>query len=312
MQLAANSSDLTVGVVIPTYNMASYLRGCIDSVLAQTDPPAEVVVVDGGGDDGSRDIVASFGPRITYVRQVGTGLSSARNQGVQRLSSRWVAFLDADDYWLPGKLAMQKAEAARTPDAKLIYCGSLILRENGESQAGTYLEPSRFVSALKYRNAVMPSCVMVNRAAFLAEGGFNESLRAAEDWELWFRLSRRWKFAAVPEPLLVYRVLSSSMSSNIALTTTNEVKLLPLLLAGSSGISRVLALGRFRAMVAYRAALTCRERGSGRMWSYILRSLAYFPFPGFEPVRFKVVGNMLFQALFGPTALRAPSGRKLG
>src|SRR5687767_14566662 len=110
----------TVSVVIPTYNYGRYVGDAIDSALAQTRPPDEVVVVDDGSTDDTPDRLAAYGDRIRVVRQTNQGLSAARNAGIRAAHGDWVAFLDSDDAFHPRKLELQLGALARRPELRLL------------------------------------------------------------------------------------------------------------------------------------------------------------------------------------------------
>src|SRR5262245_53259028 len=96
-----------ISVVIPCHNAAAYLRSSIDSVLAQTVPPREILVIDDGSTDESATVAMSYAPRVRVVKQTNRGPASARNRGIEEATGEWIAFLDADDVWRPQKLERQ-------------------------------------------------------------------------------------------------------------------------------------------------------------------------------------------------------------
>ena len=110
-----------LSVVIPCFNAARYISSAIDSVLEQQWPELEIVVVDDGSTDGSADLVAARYPQVRLIRQANAGVAEARNRGIREASGRWIAFLDADDLWLPGKLLAQSALLRADPSARMVY-----------------------------------------------------------------------------------------------------------------------------------------------------------------------------------------------
>src|SRR6185503_2024667 len=110
-----------VSAVIPAYQAAAFLADAVESVLAQTEPVGEIVVVDDGSTDGTAAVAASFGDRVRYVRQENQGVAAARNRGVAEARGRLVAFLDADDTWEPEKTARQLAHLRAHPDYAAVY-----------------------------------------------------------------------------------------------------------------------------------------------------------------------------------------------
>ena len=109
----------SISVVIPCHNAAAFLRATIASILGQTEPVLEVIVVDDGSTDDSARIAELFGPPVRVVRQPNQGESAARNRGIEAAAGDWVAFLDADDLWLPTKIELQ-SEAIRSAPADVV------------------------------------------------------------------------------------------------------------------------------------------------------------------------------------------------
>ena len=210
---------MSISVVIPAYNASSFLAATLNSILAQTLPADEILVIDDGSKDDTADIAASFGPPVRVIRRANAGQASSRNFGVQQASSEWIAFLDADDLWEPAKLARQIEELARNPAADLCYSGRVEFTEHqGVLQRGHVMPvppPANLRKALLRNTTFMPSSTILRRSTFLAAGGFNAQYKILEDWDLWLRLLRDGTvFAACLEPLLLYRIHLNSVSHN--------------------------------------------------------------------------------------------------
>ncbi|MEY9950225.1 glycosyltransferase family 2 protein [Kitasatospora sp. GAS1066B] len=193
-----------VSVVIAAYNAEHSLGPALASALRQAPAPAQVIVVDDGSKDATAAVAASF-PEVLVIRQENQGPSAARNTGIQAANQPWVAFLDADDLWLPGKLARQLAAAHRHPGAVLL-AGDWV-RSEAEYQVpqGPELE-----SLLSYRdvlvlNRFQTSTVLVRTEVLADCGGFDPSLDGAEDWDLWLRCAKRGMSVKLDLPLVVYR-----------------------------------------------------------------------------------------------------------
>src|SRR5260221_2437233 len=125
---------IEVSVVIPAYNAAHFLPRALTSVLRQTRQPSEIIVVDDGSGDDTRDVAAAYAPKVTYFWQKNAGASAARNYAVKRANGKWIAFLDADDAWRPDKLERQMEGLQRQPDAVLAYSDYTIVPEDGDSR----------------------------------------------------------------------------------------------------------------------------------------------------------------------------------
>jgi GT2 family glycosyltransferase len=245
----------SVAVVIPTYNRAGQIGETIRSVLAQTLPPAEVVVVDDGSADDTEAVCAAFAPRVQYRPQANAGVSVARNRGVELTRSELIAFVDSDDLWKPDKLAIQVAALEAHPsagwsitDCDVIDADSQVVSSrrgfasvfsvfgaehaSADELFGRYLTPATIRAAgsdhpawvgdawlpLFLGNFVLPSSAMVRREAFQRAGGFDPALRVAEDTEFFHRLSATSQVAIVMEPLIEYRMGQAGSLSSAAHT----------------------------------------------------------------------------------------------
>lgn len=195
-------------VVIPTYNRRAMVCEAIDSVLAQQGAAIELVVVDDGSTDGTSAILRSrYGDRISLITTANRGVSAARNLGAASGRGELVSFLDSDDLWLPGKLAAQVSFMRGQPRAQICQTEEIWLRN------GRRVNPRRrhqkptgaiFESSLELC-LVSPSAVLLRRELFERTGGFDESLLACEDYDLWLRISRTTPVYLVPKALVVKR-----------------------------------------------------------------------------------------------------------
>jgi len=214
--MTLNQPAWTVSVVIPAYNCAAFVSEAVESALGQTLAPADVIVVDDGSTDGTAAVLQRFGGRIRVVSQPNRGLPAARNAGAAVATGTWIAFLDADDTWLPEKLAHQQAVAG---DAALVYTDRFNVGDRGTLPAvqGHRLELYEgdiFLPLLLLGNHLTASSVVVRADVFRAVGGFAEHLRAAEDWDLWVRIAEAHAVAACHEPLVRYRYHGTQMSGD--------------------------------------------------------------------------------------------------
>ena len=193
-------------VVIPAYNAARTIEAAVSSVLAQTIPPELVFVVDDGSQDETAATVAGL-PAITLIRQANAGPGAARNRGAALSSSEWLAFLDADDTWLPRKMERQLRLAAE-PSIGVIHA-------SGPEQ--TRRAPPRVGFAdLWTANYITLSSAIVRKAAFDQVGGFDEdrALISVEDYNLWLRIAANgWEIATWPETLIQYSPAPASLSN---------------------------------------------------------------------------------------------------
>jgi len=194
-----------VSVIIPTFNRAWAVGKAIDSVLAQDYPNVELIVVDDGSSDQTGALLSAYKGALLPIHQPNQGVSAARNRGVAAAAGDLIAFLDSDDYWLPGKLSEQVAFFNAHPAALICQTEEIWIR-NGrrvnprrrhQKAAGDIFIPSLALCL------VSPSAVMVKKALFTEIGGFDEDLPACEDYDLWLRVSSRYPVHLIEKPLIV-------------------------------------------------------------------------------------------------------------
>jgi len=194
---------LDVSVVIPTYNRYTLLKRAINSLLAQTYPIDEIIVVDDGSRDNTKDIKKDF-PEIIYIYQENQGVSAARNVGIQRAKNEWIAFLDSDDEWHKEKLEKQVAFHKNNPDTLMSYTDEVWIR-NGQKvkipKKYRKIGKDAFLENLSYCN-IAPSSVMMHKKLFEKFGLFDEELRVCEDYDMWLRVSSEEKVGLIPQKLI--------------------------------------------------------------------------------------------------------------
>jgi glycosyltransferase involved in cell wall biosynthesis len=209
----------SVSVIIPTYNYGQFIVDAIRSVLDQTGPPSEIIVVDDGSTDETATVVAAFGDRVIYIRQDNAGVCAARNRGVRESSSDLVAFMDADDTWEPTNLEKQLARFESDEEIGLVHCA---VREfDGETGETIrfYLEGGEEGLAdnlLLWEGPILVGPgFMVSRKAFDQVGGFDTQIKVGEDWDFCYRVARLFKIAFVAEPLVNYRNHNAAAHRNV-------------------------------------------------------------------------------------------------
>ena len=196
---------MTVSVVIPTFNRRPLLERALQSVLAQTVPAHEVIVVDDGSTDGTAEMVASQFPEVGLVRQKNRGVSAARNVGIRASAGEWIALLDSDDEWLPSKLERQLEELKAEPDYDLCHCDELWIRKGVRVNQGRRHRKAGgwiFDRCLPLC-AISPSAAVVRRSVFDEIGFFDEQLPACEDYDFWLRFCSRRPVLYVDEAMVI-------------------------------------------------------------------------------------------------------------
>jgi glycosyltransferase involved in cell wall biosynthesis len=217
-----------VSVVIPVYNGERFLKQAIDSVLRQTYSPVECIVVDDGSTDGSRSVAEAYGPAVRLVAQDNSGVSAARNEGAAQARGEFVAFLDADDVWLPHKLELQMQTMRARPEVGLVYCGMSETDEdlNVARVLGVPSEDHALVDALLLESPTMgiAQTALIPLEVFDRVEGFDTRLSTSADTDLGCRIARAHPVAAVGEPLVLYRQHRGQMHLDAALTERDMVR----------------------------------------------------------------------------------------
>jgi glycosyltransferase involved in cell wall biosynthesis len=202
-----------VSTVITSFNKGPYLPAAIDSALAQDYAHQEILVIDDGSTDQTPEVARAYGDRIRYIRQENRGPSGAKNRGVLDARGEFIAFLDGDDRWRPGKLTKQIECLHHNPAAALIYTDRLVLRGGAIVSAslraeGKHPYRGRVLDQLLTDMIIPFSSALVRRQCLIEAGLFDERRRAADDYDLWLRVGRLYEMDYVDEVLLEYRAES--------------------------------------------------------------------------------------------------------
>ncbi|UBF29192.1 glycosyltransferase family 2 protein [Kovacikia minuta CCNUW1] len=209
-----------VSVIIPAYNSMKYLPQTLESVLQQDFTDFEVLIVNDGSSDQIEQWAAQLvDPRVRLISQENQGVSAARNAGIAQAKGEYVAFLDADDLWEPTKLAKQVQCLDSNPEVGLVHTWMFFADEQGKSTGRVLPSDAEgwVWERLAEKNLVACSSVMVRQACFESVGVFDSTLIPIEDWDLWIRIASRYPFAVIREPLMYYRKLPTSISTNCKL-----------------------------------------------------------------------------------------------
>jgi glycosyltransferase involved in cell wall biosynthesis len=204
-----------ISVIIPTYNYGHYVTQAVESALAQSYQPVEVIVVDDGSTDDTREKLAALGDKIRYIHQTNQGLSAARNTGIREARGEWLAFLDSDDAFHPRKVERQMAYVEQHPEVKLL--GTAMFSDEPIQWAEVKDDlPATPISleAMAIKPRFAPSSVLAHRHCFEAAGLFDTELRSVEDREMWLRIGAQFTMARLDLPLTWYRVTPGSMSTH--------------------------------------------------------------------------------------------------
>ncbi len=220
-----------VSVIIPTYNRAEYVTRAIESVLGQTYLDHEIIVIDDGSTDNTKQALEPYFDKITYISQANAGPSAARNKGIEAAKGRWLAFLDSDDTWRPNKLERQLAECTglnadlsfhdmtcsfSQPEMIIPSWNEFINNERNMRPFITGILHDAYTHMMMSGHVFLTPTFIVKREVINNVGRYNNDLRTSEDLELYFKLAARYPVAYVAEVLatvIVNRDVSSDNST---------------------------------------------------------------------------------------------------
>lgn len=209
---------VSVSIIIPTYNRRNLIGKAIDSVLAQSWPDYELIIVDDGSTDATGEYISRKypDPRIHYYYQPNKGQNFARNLGLSKATGEFLCFLDSDDLWPDNKLEISLTAFQEHPDVDIVYGDEIIIDEQGNELGKERIKRySGMVSAkLIVDNFVGMSAAMVRTDAVRKIGGMDEKIKVADDYSLWLRLSSSCRFYYLEEPLGYYRITSGQISKD--------------------------------------------------------------------------------------------------
>jgi len=219
-----------ISVVVPVFNGEKTIKETIESVLKQTFTDFELIVINDGSQDLTVEVVEKIqDSRIQVYSYPNAGLAASRNRGIERSTGEYIAFIDADDLWTPDKLEAQFNALKSHPEAAVAYSWtdyideySQFLGKGGHTTVNGNIYPHLLLTDL-LENGSNP---LIRKQAFIEVGNFDESLSAAEDWDMLLRLAIRYHFIAVSSPQVLYRISSNSMSFNVLQQERESLKVI--------------------------------------------------------------------------------------
>jgi glycosyltransferase involved in cell wall biosynthesis len=281
-----NNSESLVSVIIPTFNSGQYIKAALESVFNQTYKNIEVIVVDDGSTDNTRVVLEAFMKQIKYIYKENGGPASARNRGVKEAKGEFIAFLDADDMWLPEKIELQFGVFVKDQRIGLVSCNHHQIDEKGqileESKHIHYLSQKVLFNVLLVKNVVSGgSNAIIKKECFDKVGLFDEHLHGTEDWDMWLRIAKYYDVKFVEQPLVKIMVRQNSISgtTNADKMLENELRVLDKLFNSKDIKFNWYLKNRsycYRYFCAAWAFWDARERSKAK--KYILKSLFTNPF----------------------------------
>ncbi|MDO8140583.1 MAG: glycosyltransferase [Candidatus Brocadiales bacterium] len=208
-----------VSVILPTYNCAAFLPHSIGSILAQTYHSYEVIVVDDGSTDITREALHPFMQKIKYIRfEYNKGLPTARNAGIQSAQGKYIAFIDADDLWLPDKLETDVGYFQQHPEVSMVFSKHINIDDRGCVIDGNIRKQlpygNIFIPLYMEQNFIISSSVVVRKEVFETAGLFDERFFNCQDWDMWLRIAFHFKAVGINKTLVKYRHNPHSLSKN--------------------------------------------------------------------------------------------------
>lgn len=220
---------MSISVIIPAYNSADYISRCIDSVLNQTFQDFEILIIDDGSTDNTREIIESYtDKRIICLKQENAGPAAARNKGLEQAKGEYIAFLDADDMWTPDKLETQIKCFSENNKLCLVFSALQLINENREvfhiKKHKKYSNDELLKQLLTDypENIPLPSTVMLKKSYLDETGFFNPKLYTGEDFDLWLRLILKGEFCYIDEPLTLRYKPKTSLTNSIDYSVTEK------------------------------------------------------------------------------------------
>jgi len=198
-------NSFSISVVIPTFNRLVYLERAIKSVLNQTINVNEIIIVDDGSNDGTSDFINSKYPDLKYIFQQNSGVSAARNKGINAASSNWIAFLDSDDEWIINKIQKQITQLELNPEINFCHSSETWIRNGREiKQKNSHKKFGGLIfNKCLDKCRISPSTVLCRKSLLKKLNGFDEDLPICEDYDLWLRITSDNPVLYIDKPLII-------------------------------------------------------------------------------------------------------------
>lgn len=273
----------TVSIIVPCYNAQKFIAQTIESVLKQTYANFQLILVNDGSTDGTEQIIKQYqDDRIIYVSKDNTGVADTRNKGIEMATGEYIAFLDADDLYLPDNLLEKITFLEKNPHVPLVH-GQEIKFQSATSQIIAVTEGCggdvlRDLLSLSRTVIHSPSSVVMTRALVQQVGGFDPQLSTSADWEYWVRIAAKYPIGFISKPLIKYRVHNNQMHSNIGLMEKDM----------QYAFAKIHAMGGFGSQTYYRfcyaklslilsACFWGHTRNYYKFLRYFITSIVYNP-----------------------------------
>lgn len=280
---AGSATPRSVSVVIPSFNSGRFVTQAVESALAQTVTPDQIIVIDDGSSDDTRERLAQYRDKIRYVYQDNRGVAAARNHGIECSQDEFVAFLDADDVWHPRKLELQLKALAQNPRIALLGASTYGWPADGVpdvDDAATALVAMVPWERLAVRNQFTTSSVLARRDVLHRVGLFDTALHGPEDFDLWLRVAEVASVANLQLPLTGYRTVADSLGRQAGTMERGLRRVLQKLDQKDAWRGRRLLRRKAHSYCRYSCAYLHATGGSRRMaLTSLIDSLRWYPLP---------------------------------
>lgn len=213
-----SAQEPLISVIIPVYNTGAYVAETIESVLKQTWKHKEIIVVNDGSTDETPAILEKYDEYIRVIHQENKGLGAARNTGIRAARGEFLAFIDADDLWLPEFLKTQQAVLTSDPKVDIVYCFWTYIDQYGKQlpQKDRFSETGDLLHSLIISNRIPIMAALMSRICVETTQGFDDNKLISEDWDFWLRVAYQgYRFSCSPQELVKYRFHGNNMTLNI-------------------------------------------------------------------------------------------------
>ena len=219
-----------VSVVIPAYNKAELTVKTVESVLSQTYKNIEIIVVDDGSTDNTKDLLKPYVGKIQYIHKDNGGACSARNVGIRKSTGEYICLIDCDDTYLPKKIEKSVAYLEKHPECGFVHTAAYLVDEKGNiitQHSHKWAHKTGWISKyLLFKNFICNSTVVIRKSCFEKVGLFDEEIFTPGDWDMWLRLSENYKVGYISKPLTKYMVSSSFIFNNLIRAQEEELKVI--------------------------------------------------------------------------------------
>ena len=221
---------MNISVIIPVFNGEATIRETIDSIVNQTFRDIEIIIINDGSTDATLETIKEISDsRIKIFSYSNAGLSASRNRGISQATGEYISFIDADDLWTPDKLELQWQALQQNPQAAVAYSWTDYIDESSKflkSGRRIKVNGDAFSKLLVTNFLENGSNQLIRKTALEKVGGFDESLNASEDFDMWLRLATNYQFICVEKPQILYRTSTTSMSTNLKRQETASLEVI--------------------------------------------------------------------------------------